>query len=206
MHTLLQRRHLISLFGGRSGGRIFSTLVFVFIAVFAVAQYDYSDSLRRKNNKMLIGDLFWSDYDDGFYLGALGSYEMQSAAAGGEVKYYASYYHYHISGSVYANARQLYTNDPSLPNTAVGAGVHFTIFALEGNVYLGGDRTRWYLTPKVGFDMGSFSIFYGYGLRLGPKDLSTNYSHSVSVKYFLHLGAFASHKSRKESWTKYGFK
>jgi hypothetical protein len=77
-----------------------------------------------------------------------------------------------------------------MPDMAIGAGVHLTIFGLEGNVYLGGDRPLWYVTPKIGMDWGNLSVFYGYGLPVSSNGLPSRYGHSVSLKYSLYLGTF----------------
>lgn len=168
------------------------------------AQYPYTDSLRRLNNRMLLSDMLWSDAGEGIFIGPVAAYEMKTATLGGEAKYYAAYYHYLLSGSIYANARHIFSNDRTMPNTVIGVGAHFLIFGLEANAYLGGDHTRWYLTPKIGIDKGSFSVFYGYGIRLSSSDLASGYGHSLTVKYAINLSEIQYHRSRKKSWTTLG--
>lgn len=175
----------------------------LFTAGNASAQHPYTDSIRRVHNRMLLEDMLWSESTSGWYVGAIGAYDMKSPSLGAEAKFYGAS-HFLISGSAYGNYRRIYSGNPELPHTAFGLGVHFLIFGLEGNMYLNSDRNWWYLTPKIGFDNGNFSIFYGYGLPLGPNDLSANYGQSLSVKYSLYLGAFDLRKTRRDSWIRHG--
>lgn len=169
-------------------------LLFMLLCVPASVSAQSADTLlqlpRQGRAGLFVENLFWSDAQGGFYIGTIGSYEMNHYALGGEAKLYASFYHALLSNSIYANARHLYTSQPGLPNTAIGVGVHLLIFGLEGNAYLGGDKDRWYLTPKIGMDWGNASLFYGYGFPLGTNDLSPVYRHSLSVKYSFYLGTF----------------
>lgn len=176
------------------------TLVFLLMCFSSEAQNAYTDSLRRVNKRMLLSDLFWSGQDDGFYAGITGSGELKSLGLGVGAKFYSAYYSPLLSSSLYSNARHLYTSNESLSHTAISCGAHFSILALEGTVYMGGEHTRWYVTPKIGMDWGNFSIFAGYGFPIGTNGLSRSYSPTISVNYFIHLNAISYYFSRKNSW------
>lgn len=181
-------------------------LVFLLMSFFSEAQYPYTDSLRYVNTHLLIRDLLWSGQDEGFYVGITGSGEIKSLGLGGEVKFYSAYYDKLLSLSFYANTRHLYSSNESLPTTAISCGTHLSILALEGTIYIGGEQTRFYLTPKIGVDWGNFSVFAGYGFPIGTNRLAKSYSPTISVKYFIHLNAISYYFSRKNSWMKYGTK
>jgi|GEM_PF-5927862 len=185
-----------------------------FIAIFFVLFYSisyaqnrdslvdkgYVERLRKSNNRQTFSDLFFSEMEDGIYCGVTNHFELLTYAIGGELKFYESYYSPFFSGSVYLNQRHLFNSETSsIPSNVTSIGIHFTIFGLEANCYYNKASTLLYLTPKIGYDRGNFSIFYGYSLPLNHSTYTQNYGHSISVKLELYLSAFKYHRMRRES-------
>lgn len=159
------------------------------------------DSLRQLNLRQAIGDVLLSGYERGIYLGAVGQFEMKTGAAGGELKLYDSYYTPYYSGSVYVNYRHLFVPEGSpVPSSCIGAGMHFTIFGLESNMYFGNDRRLWYIAPNLGVDYGNLRFFYGFQFPLGHNEFRGAYRHLVAVKYALYVSAYKHYASRKKSY------
>lgn len=160
------------------------------------------DSLRCINTRQAIGDVFRSGNDGGIYLGAVSQFEMKTVSAGGELKLYDAYYTPYYSGSVYVNYRHLFLPEGSpVPASCIGAGMHFTIIGLEGNMYFGNNKRLWYLSPNVGIDYGNLRFYYGYQFPLGHNEFRGAYRHLIAIKYALYLSAYKNYRSRKKSWS-----
>ena len=131
------------------------------------------------------------------HVGITNHYELSSYGLGGEVKLYGSFLQSTLlSGSIYANYRHLYTTK-IVPSNGISLGVHLFIFGMETTCYFDRDNIPlFYLTPKLGFDTGSFSLFYGYSVSLKSWNFQGAKSHNLSLKYHLYLDGFKYHKSR----------
>jgi len=158
-----------------------------------------SDSIVIWNNEMRtsvlrkeIPKLFYYSSERGaFYAGVTNQYELSCYSLGGELKRYGSINSPWLSASVYTNYRHLFVGqNTTIPSNAVSIGAHASILGLEATSYFTRDQQLYYLTPKIGFDTGSFSFFYGYSLSLNKSDFKGVYGHNVSFKYSLYLGAF----------------
>jgi len=161
---------------------------------------NWNKTSKRSSLKMAISDMFYnSDYDNFLHIGVTNHYELLNYGLGGEIKLYGAYYHPLASGSIYVNYRHLFVEkSKSIPSNGISVGAHFTIFGLEANCYFNREEALFYLTPKLGFDAGSFSLFYGYSLSLNSSSFKGAYAHNISFKYHLYFGAFRYHKSRME--------
>ena len=182
--------------------RPFFLLVFVLFSGVASAQWEYTDSIRKANNRTLGRELFTRK--EGWLLGPAIGHEMNNLALGGEVKYFVGWHFGQLPWSAYSGARYLFTSPPQLPDAVISIGANASIIGLENNFYLGGDDFLWYLTPKIGFDGGRISVFYGYGIPLIGNDPGRSYRHSFTVKFAVNLSAFGEHRTRRNYWEKYG--
>lgn len=160
------------------------------------------DSLRRLNRQMTISELFWnSDSDQLCYLGISNSFEMKSYCIGGEFKFYGSSYDPLLSGSLYGNFRTtIYHFDDTPDFNAVSFGGHLGIFGAEVIGYFNRNAEYYYFAPKIGYDYGSWSAFYGYNFPISPTEYKGNHGHNLSLKYHLYLSAFTYHKMRRQSY------
>ena len=159
-----------------------------------------ADSLRKINNKQTLSSLLYNGNTDGLiYVGLITSCEISSFFLGGEIKLYDSYYLPLYSGSIYANYKHSIDPQKKVNFNAISIGGHFTFIGLEGTVYFNNEKTFAYIIPKVGFDYGTWSIFYGYGIPITTKYSQELSGHNLSLKYNLYLSAFKNHKSRRKS-------
>ena len=161
-----------------------------------------ADSLRKQNNRMTFSALFWNGDSDGLiYMGVSNSYEMNSYCLGGELKLYDSYFSPWFSGSFYANYRTAVRTFDDTPDfNALSIGTHLGIFGLEGIAYFNRNATEYYLAPKIGYDYGSWSVFYGYNLLLSAPEYNEIPGHNFSLKYHLYLSTFKYHRMRRKSY------
>lgn len=159
-----------------------------------------ADSLRKINNKQTFRSLIYNSNSDGlFYLGLTNSFELSSYFMGGEFKMYDSYYSPLLSMSLYSNYRITPFNLEKNYFSSFSLGVHCTFLGLESIVYSTNKINYFYLTPKLGFDYGSWSLFYGYNLPISTPRLEEYSGHNISFKYHLYLSSFKYHKMRKKS-------
>lgn len=158
------------------------------------------DSLRKYNNIKTLSSLLYNSNTDGlFYCGITTSFELSTFFVGGEFKLYESYYIPLLSGSIYTNFKRAINNNAQKDFNAISLGAHFTFLGLEGTAYFNNKQTFFYIIPKVGFDYGSWSIFYGYGIPLSKPHLEGTNGHNINLKYSLYLSAFKYHKMRRKS-------
>jgi hypothetical protein len=159
-----------------------------------------SDSLRKINNKQTLSSLLYNrNTDDLIYVGLTSSYEISSMFIGGEFKLYQSYYSPLYSGSIYVNYEHTIDPNTEVNFNAISMGGHFTFAGLEGTVYFKNEEKFTYITPKIGFDYGTWSVFYGYGIPISSKYSQDLRDHNISLKYNLYLSAFKYHKLRRKS-------
>ncbi len=130
--------------------------------------------------------------EEGVYLGIENRYEMGSYAVGIEGKLWVAMFGSFIyTASGYAGYRYLFDFqgvDNSL-NHAFKIGGQFSFAGLETNIYFGKyDQFLWTITPKLGFDFGHLSLFYGYSLPIiNQSDQSWNDFHMVQLVYSFNL-------------------
>ena len=135
--------------------------------------------------------VFWGSYD-GVFLGIENRYDLGTYALGFEVKPWAAYYGSPIINfSFYTGYRYLFDfNDiDSTLNHSIKLGFQFSFIGLETNFYFGKyEQFLWTLTPKIGWDIGHISIFYGYNLPLiNRSDKSWRNFHMVQLVYAINL-------------------
>jgi hypothetical protein len=123
---------------------------------------------KRLSLKSAISDMFYNGESDGYlHIGITNHFELLHYGLGGEVKLYGSYYHPIASGSIYANYRRLFVEkNEHIPANGVSFGGHYSVFGLEANCYFNQEKALFYLTPKLGYDTGTFSLFYGYSIPI----------------------------------------
>jgi hypothetical protein len=162
-------------------------LPFLFaIAVKPVAAQDeLTGSISRFNHpaagpRLVVYELLDGE---GLFVGPSASYEMNTLALGADVKYFNGFHFGYLPWAFYSNARYIFSSVPKVPDVAIGFGVNLLFVGLETNVYFGGDQFLWYLTPKLGFEGGKISVFYGYGLPLINNEPGRSYRHSITFKF-----------------------
>lgn len=150
---------------------------------------------RKEARKDLVGDLFRSGGDGYAYLGLVHSFEHGSYGIGPEIKAYDSFYGVRwYSLSLYGNYRYLFSDERF--KNACGLGAHFSIFGLETDLHFNGSDRLWSLVPKVGYDAGHLSLFYGYNVRLTGENVSAAERHQLMFKMFLYVDAYRYYRMR----------
>lgn len=127
---------------------------------------------------------FFNDEFAGIYGGPTAQYELGTYSLGAEAKIYGAYHSPLLSLGMYTNYRRLFPSPThDLPLNSISAGVHFMILDLEFTSYFGSVRPMWYVTPKLVFDAGNFTVSYGYGIGFNKYSLRGKYGHTISLKY-----------------------
>lgn len=175
---------------------ILSTSSFAYSQVSENTTTHKQDSLQkerlREELKSGISAFFFDhEFDGPFYLGVTNSFDLKSYALGAEFKAYTAGYIPLASISIYGNFKNvMWSFFDGTDFKSVSLGGHFAIFGLEGTMYFRESEKFFYLYPKIGFDYGSLSAFYGYGIPLSDSPFDKSYRNSISIKYFLYLNAF----------------
>jgi hypothetical protein len=164
-------------------------------------QLNHKDSLRKASMKMAISDLFYNKNCDGlYYLGLSNSFEINSYYIGGEFKLYDSYYTPFLGFSIFTNFRTQIVSFSELNNlNAFSIGGNISILGIEMTTYFKKNEFYNFLTPKIGFDYGSWSVFYGFSFPNHNSHIQGISRHSLSVKYYLYLSTIKYYKMRKKS-------
>lgn len=161
----------------------------VFLLLLFVTRFGFSQTDNEYNYwSRLKSDFFWSDYEVGFYVGPTVGIEKFGVSVGGELKFYGAYYMPLGSISFYGNYRRgLQTYRHNIPQNVIGFGAHIGIFGLEVSSHFGDKPPLYKLTPKLGFDWGNVSIFYGYDINLTKRKIPAYMNHSITLKYSVYF-------------------
>ena len=143
--------------------------------------YQHYLPLKKEKN------VFWGS-PDGFFLGIENRYDLNTYSLGLQFKAWAAFYGSPlITFSAYGGYDYLFDFQKTggVMHHHVRGGLGFSLIALETDFYFGENgKGMWMLTPKIGWDYGYISIFYGYHL---PLINNTEYSwgnyHMVSLTY-----------------------
>lgn len=159
-------------------------LLFLLVAYFGVGQTQDSTSYWSRLKK----GFFWSNSDDGFYVGSSVGIENYGISLGGEFKYYSASENGlpFVSRSIYLSYRKgLQDFRHDLPQNIIGIGVYFSFIRFEYSFHFGDKAPFHKFTPKIGYDWGNVSVFYGYDLSLMNRKMPMYMNHSISINYSL---------------------
>jgi hypothetical protein len=150
----------------------------------------WNRKIRRSIIRSEIPQMLTSnEFRGGIYAGVTNHYELSCYSLGGEGKLYLAYIIPLLSCSMYANYKHLYVSEnKSIPSNAISLGGHLGLVGLEGTCYFNRDQKLYYLTPKIGYDTGNFSLFYGYSFTVNKAEYSGGiYGHNISFKYLINF-------------------
>jgi hypothetical protein len=159
-------------------------ILFVFLIIASSMSY------AQKNEKLknYFSEMFYSYSELGLYLGVPVGFEKSNFSIGAEAKLYGAYYSPIVSGSAYVNYRKLLlSNKYQIPSHSLAIGGHFMFFGLEIGALFENKDQIWRITPKLGFDWGNISLFYGYDINLNSENKRAFLNHNIQLKYSIYI-------------------
>lgn len=162
----------------------------ILVAILLISNFSFSQESKKEKTRQFFSYMFCPEGEMGLYIGITQGLEKLNYSIGGEGKLYASYYNYPIlSGSIYLNYRNLLLKDKyQMPEHSIGIGAHFSIIGLEASVLFEKSKNPiWRITPKLGFDWGNISLFYGYDINLNSENKRAFLNHNIQLKYSIFI-------------------